>query len=170
MRCQICDLSPCLFDFTQPHSTSLNTTRPVHALLTPHTLTLPLATPLSSQCTNSPVTTRDLTTAFGWTSQEAFLQQDVQVRAFPSLFPSSLNSSLSLSPSFSLFLTHQLSTIFDNYSLIIIDSPACSCIADHMQEMMRVLLDKLEEKMKDTAVEGTIGSLFAGEKQRKNEL
>ena len=37
-----------------------------------------------------------------------------------------------------------------------------------MQEMMRVLLDKLEEKMKDTAVEGTIGSLFAGEKQRKN--
>lgn len=34
---------------------------------------------------------------------------------------------------------------------------------------MRVLLDKLEEKMKDTAVEGTIGSLFAGEKQRKNE-
>ena len=27
---------------------------------------------------------------------------------------------------------------------------------------MRVLLDKLEEKMKDTAVEGTIGSLFAG--------
>ena len=28
---------------------------------------------------------------------------------------------------------------------------------------MRVLLDKLEEKMKDTAVEGTIGSLFAGE-------
>ena len=29
---------------------------------------------------------------------------------------------------------------------------------------MRVLLDKLEEKMKDTAVEGTIGSLFAGEK------
>ena len=29
---------------------------------------------------------------------------------------------------------------------------------------MRVLLDKLEEKMKDTAVEGTIGSLFAGAK------
>ena len=27
---------------------------------------------------------------------------------------------------------------------------------------MRVLLDKLEEKMKDTEVEGTIGSLFAG--------
>ena len=27
---------------------------------------------------------------------------------------------------------------------------------------MRVLLDKLEEKMKDTSVEGTIGSLFAG--------
>ena len=32
------------------------------------------------QCTNSPVTTRDLTRAFGWTSQEAFLQQDVQVK------------------------------------------------------------------------------------------
>jgi hypothetical protein len=33
--------------------------------------------------------------------------------------------------------------------------------------MMRVLLDKLEEKMKDTAVEGTIGSLFAGERLRE---
>ena len=31
------------------------------------------------QCTNFPVTTRDLTRAFGWTTQEAFLQQDVQV-------------------------------------------------------------------------------------------
>ena len=34
--------------------------------------------------------------------------------------------------------------------------------SDILQEMMRVLLDKLEEKMKDTEVEGTIGSLFSG--------
>ena len=35
---------------------------------------------------------------------------------------------------------------------------------------MRVLLDKLEEKMKDTAVEGTIGSLFAGEIESTSHL
>jgi ubiquitin carboxyl-terminal hydrolase 7 len=52
------------------------------------------------QCAKFNVTTKDLTRAFGWTSQEAFMQQDVQ-------------------------------------------------------EMMRVLLDKLEEKMKGTDVEGT---------------
>jgi hypothetical protein len=51
------------------------------------------------QCARDNVTTKDLTRAFGWTSQEAFMQQDVQ-------------------------------------------------------EMMRVLLDKLEEKMKGTDVEG----------------
>ena len=33
-----------------------------------------------------------------------------------------------------------------------------------------MLLDKLEEKMKDTEVEGTIGSLFAGEKLDSNVL
>ena len=59
------------------------------------------------QCGKDYVTTKDLTRAFGWTSQEAFMQQDVQ-------------------------------------------------------EMMRVLLDKLEEKMKGTNVEGTIASLFSG--------
>ena len=59
------------------------------------------------QCAKDYVTTKDLTRAFGWTSQEAFMQQDVQ-------------------------------------------------------EMMRVLLDKLEEKMKGTNVEGTIASLFSG--------
>ena len=52
------------------------------------------------QCAKDNVTTKDLTRAFGWTSQEAFTQQDVQ-------------------------------------------------------EMMRVLLDKMEEKMKGTEVEGT---------------
>ena len=53
------------------------------------------------QCAKDNVTTKDLTRAFGWTSQEAFMQQDVQ-------------------------------------------------------EMMRVLLDKLEEKMTGTGVEGTL--------------
>ena len=53
------------------------------------------------QCAKDNVTTKDLTRAFGWTSQEAFMQQDVQ-------------------------------------------------------EMMRVLLDKLEEKMKGTDVEGIL--------------
>lgn len=53
------------------------------------------------------VTTKDLTAAFGWTSAEAFQQQDVQ-------------------------------------------------------EMMRVLLEKLEDKMKGTAQDGYIKTLFAG--------
>lgn len=53
------------------------------------------------------VNTRDLTRAFGWTSSDAFMQQDVQ-------------------------------------------------------EMLRVLLDKLEEKMTGTVVDGTIKRLFAG--------
>lgn len=61
----------------------------------------------SLQSSDSEVSTRDLTTAFGWTSAEAFTQQDVQ-------------------------------------------------------EMMRVLLDKLEEKMAKTEVDGTIKRLFAG--------
>ena len=59
------------------------------------------------QCSKDPVTTKDLTRAFGWTSQEAFMQQDVQ-------------------------------------------------------EMMRVLLDKLEDKMRGTEVDGAIGNLFSG--------
>lgn len=59
------------------------------------------------QYSSREVSTKDLTLAFGWTSQEAFMQQDVQ-------------------------------------------------------EMMRVLLDKLEEKMKGTNLEGFIKDLFAG--------
>lgn len=59
------------------------------------------------QCSNKEVTTQDLTTSFGWSNAEAFMQQDVQ-------------------------------------------------------EMMRVLLDKLEEKMKGTSVDGSIQRLFAG--------
>lgn len=53
------------------------------------------------------VNTRDLTKAFGWTSSDAFMQQDVQ-------------------------------------------------------EMLRVLLDKLEEKMNGTVVDGAIKRLFCG--------
>ncbi|KAJ1434059.1 hypothetical protein B484DRAFT_326390, partial [Ochromonadaceae sp. CCMP2298] len=53
------------------------------------------------------VSTKELTVAFGWTTAEAFLQQDVQ-------------------------------------------------------EMMRVLIDKLEEKMKGTVVEDATKKLFAG--------
>lgn len=53
------------------------------------------------------VNTTDLLKAFGWSSAQAFMQQDIQ-------------------------------------------------------EMMRVLLDKLEEKMKGTQVDGTIQKLFAG--------
>lgn len=59
------------------------------------------------QNSNYEVSTSELTTAFGWSNQDADIQQDVQ-------------------------------------------------------EMMRVLLDKLEEKMKGTVVEGAIKSLFAG--------
>lgn len=59
------------------------------------------------QCAKDNVTTKDLTRAFGWTSQQAFVQQDVQ-------------------------------------------------------GMMRVLLDKVEEKMKGTDMEGTIMQLFSG--------
>jgi ubiquitin C-terminal hydrolase len=59
------------------------------------------------QTHSDPVTTKDLTRAFGWNSLDSFLQQDVQ-------------------------------------------------------EMMRVLLDKLEEKMKDTVVSGVVKSLFSG--------
>eukprot|EP01038_Epipyxis_sp_PR26KG_P010572 gene10572-14200_t len=59
------------------------------------------------QISNKEVTTKDLTVAFGWTTQESFLQQDVQ-------------------------------------------------------EMMRVLLDKLEDKMRSTVVDGCIKKLFAG--------
>ena len=59
------------------------------------------------QTKHSEVSTRDLTKAFGWTSADAFTQQDVQ-------------------------------------------------------EMMRVLLDKLEEKMVGTSVDGMIKKLFAG--------
>lgn len=53
------------------------------------------------------VNTRDLLSAFGWSSAQAFMQQDIQ-------------------------------------------------------EMMRVLLDKLEEKMKSTQVDGAIQKLFCG--------
>ena len=59
------------------------------------------------QTSSHEVTTKDLTVAFGWTSAEAFLQQDVQ-------------------------------------------------------EMMRVLIDKLEDKMKGTVVDGLTKELFAG--------
>ena len=59
------------------------------------------------QVKENEVGTRDLTKAFGWTSSDAFMQQDVQ-------------------------------------------------------EMMRVLLDKQEEKMNGTIVDGTIKRLFAG--------
>ena len=61
----------------------------------------------SLQTKDCEVNTRDLTKAFGWTSSDAFMQQDVQ-------------------------------------------------------EMMRVLLDKLEEKMNGTVVDGAIKRLFAG--------
>lgn len=59
------------------------------------------------QLSDREVNTKDLTRAFGWTSSDFFLQQDVQ-------------------------------------------------------EMMRVLLDKLEEKMKDTPMDGLIRDLFGG--------
>lgn len=59
------------------------------------------------QTSDREVTTKELTVAFGWTSAEAFLQQDVQ-------------------------------------------------------EMMRVLVDKLEEKMTGTVVDGYIKTLMAG--------
>lgn len=59
------------------------------------------------QTSDREVTTKELTVAFGWTSAEAFLQQDVQ-------------------------------------------------------EMMRVLVDKLEEKMTGTVVDGYIKRLMAG--------
>lgn len=61
----------------------------------------------SLQCDNREVSTAELTRAFGWTSSQAFLQQDVQ-------------------------------------------------------EMMRVLLDRLEALMKDTPVHACIGALFKG--------
>jgi ubiquitin carboxyl-terminal hydrolase 7 len=60
------------------------------------------------QCSHSVVSTTHLLRAFGWASQEAFTQQDVQ-------------------------------------------------------EMMRVLVDRLEEMMKGTAVDGVVKELFAGE-------
>jgi hypothetical protein len=90
------DLKIYLSDRTHPYTTPLT-----HSYY-PY----PRATP---QCTNSPVTTRDLTTAFGWTSQEAFLQQDVQVRVSVShhlslpLFPSLCFYHLLLPPPFFLF-------------------------------------------------------------------
>jgi ubiquitin C-terminal hydrolase len=59
------------------------------------------------QMSDKEVNTQELLTAFGWTSQDAFAQQDVQ-------------------------------------------------------EMMRILLDKLEEKMKGTVVDGAIRNLFCG--------
>lgn len=59
------------------------------------------------QLSNKEVDTKDLLAAFGWTSQDAFAQQDAQ-------------------------------------------------------EMMRVLLEKLEEKMKGTMVDGVITNLFCG--------
>ncbi len=59
------------------------------------------------QTSNKEVTTKDLTVAFGWTSVEAFMQQDVQ-------------------------------------------------------EMMRILIDKLEDKMKNTLVDGYAKELFCG--------
>lgn len=59
------------------------------------------------QTSNKEVTTKDLTIAFGWTSVEAFMQQDVQ-------------------------------------------------------EMMRILIDKLEDKMKNTLVDGYAKELFCG--------
>lgn len=59
------------------------------------------------QLSDKEVNTQELLTAFGWTSQDAFAQQDVQ-------------------------------------------------------EMMRILLDKLEEKMKGTVVDGAIQNLFCG--------
>jgi ubiquitin carboxyl-terminal hydrolase 7 len=59
------------------------------------------------QTSDKEVTTKELTVAFGWTSAEAFQQQDVQ-------------------------------------------------------EMMRVLLEKLEDKMKGTQADGYIKALFAG--------
>lgn len=59
------------------------------------------------QTASQEVNTRDLLSAFGWSSAQAFMQQDIQ-------------------------------------------------------EMMRVLLDKLEEKMKSTQVDGTIQKLFCG--------
>jgi hypothetical protein len=59
------------------------------------------------QFSSSEVTTKDLTAAFGWTSADAFMQQDIQ-------------------------------------------------------EMLRVLLDKLEEKMKGTPLDGRVQQLFAG--------
>lgn len=59
------------------------------------------------QFSNSEVSTKDLTLSFGWTTNEAFMQQDVQ-------------------------------------------------------EMMRILLDRLEDKMKGTTVDGMIKDLFCG--------
>ena len=59
------------------------------------------------QTSNKEVNTLNLLKAFGWTSQDAFMQQDVQ-------------------------------------------------------EMMRVLLDKLEEYMKGTVVDGAVKELFCG--------
>ena len=59
------------------------------------------------QLSKDTVSTIDLTRAFGWTSADAFMQQDVQ-------------------------------------------------------EMMRVLLDQIEEKMRGTPCDGKVGSLFAG--------
>lgn len=59
------------------------------------------------QCSSKTVTTSELCTSFGWTSADAFTQQDVQ-------------------------------------------------------EMMRILLDKLESKMTNTSVDGVIKGLFAG--------
>ena len=59
------------------------------------------------QCSQCAATTEHLTRSFGWSTAEAFTQQDVQ-------------------------------------------------------EMMRVLLDKLEEKMKNTELDGVISNLFAG--------
>ena len=54
------------------------------------------------------MTTRDLTRAFGWTTQEAFLQQDVQVDLLILLKLFALLSMLFHSVSFACFMSDNI--------------------------------------------------------------
>ena len=84
------------------------------------------------QFSDRPVGTKKLTKSFGWETLDSFMQHDVQVSKACLIL-------LSLMRDFRMFFF---------------------CLFS--QEFLRVLLDKLECKMKSTCVEGTVPRLFAG--------
>lgn len=86
------------------------------------------------QFSDRPVGTKKLTKSFGWETLDSFMQHDVQVSK-PCLIQ------LPLMRDFLMFF---------------------SSVFNISQEFLRVLLDKLESKMKSTCVEGTVPRLFAG--------